>query len=514
MHTNIGRCRNGPRFARSLALVTLAACGGPGTGPVDPAPGPKPAVSVAVTPGGVQLLAGDTVRLTATVRAADSTILIGRTVTWSTNRMDVAEVTSNGLVTATGTGQAIIRATVGAVHAEAGIGVTALNPAPTILGVSPDSVDTGTGGALVTITGTGFAADAQILWDGAPRPAVFVSPTELRLILSPVDLMVPSPRSIAVRNPAPGGGTSATMPFTVSAGVVTVEVTPSQLLLSVGQTYTLAPRALDANGAPMQGRAFTFSSSSNGAVSVSDAGVITVHHVGLAYITVTSGNRWAQVRVDAVQPVAFVLVGPTPAGVLVGSTRPLAARTLTVNGIEVTGRTVTWSSEDPTVANVNAQGIVSGMRTGTTRVRAASEGIVGYASVEVRQWSNISTLSLRQIVESVIWPTIGTTTYVDSHGVSYPASLLVTGGTLTLRFDTNQWERSFVITTLAAGLGAVAHEAWTDQGSFTYNLSGGVRLTSQINGAIFDVLDAGYGELTIRQVLGDLSAMTYLWVLQ
>jgi len=52
-------------------------------------------------------------------------------------------------------------------------------------------------------------------------------------------------------------------------------------------------------------------------------------------------------------------------------------------GVELLGRSVTWTVDDPEIAAVTAEGIVAGLSPGTTLVRASSEGVSGVAEVTV-----------------------------------------------------------------------------------------------------------------------------------
>jgi uncharacterized protein YjdB len=66
--------------------------------------------SIAMSPTSATLIVGETVQLWAQPRDASGRPLDGRTVTWSTNRSDVATVTSTGIVAAVSPGTASIAA--------------------------------------------------------------------------------------------------------------------------------------------------------------------------------------------------------------------------------------------------------------------------------------------------------------------------------------------------------------------------------------------------------------------
>lgn len=69
-----------------------------------------PVVSVAVSPSSATLVVGQTVDLEAEPRDASGRPLSGRAVTWSSNRPEVATVTSSGIVAAVSAGTATITA--------------------------------------------------------------------------------------------------------------------------------------------------------------------------------------------------------------------------------------------------------------------------------------------------------------------------------------------------------------------------------------------------------------------
>lgn len=81
--------------------------------------------------------------------------------------------------------------------------------------------------------------------------------------------------------------------------------------------------------------------------------------------------------------VAAVEVAPPAATIAVGGTRAFTATTVDAQGQTLAGRTIFWASEDETVATVSGSGVVSGLKAGTTRIAASSEGRSAYAQVEI-----------------------------------------------------------------------------------------------------------------------------------
>jgi subtilisin len=94
--------------------------------------------------------------------------------------------------------------------------LTALpNPVPTATTLSPARARTGTGPLTLTITGSGFDAFSVVQWNGVNRPTTVVNTRTLTTTLSASDLQAPGTSQVRVVNPAPGGGTSTSLVFTV-----------------------------------------------------------------------------------------------------------------------------------------------------------------------------------------------------------------------------------------------------------------------------------------------------------
>ena len=82
-------------------------------------------------------------------------------------------------------------------------------------------------------------------------------------------------------------------------------------------------------------------------------------------------------------PVASVSVAPPSATVPMGQTVQLTATPKDANGTALTGRTVTWSSSNTAVANVDGSGIVTAAAAGSATITATSEGQSGTSSITV-----------------------------------------------------------------------------------------------------------------------------------
>ncbi len=168
------------------------------------------------------------------------------------------------------------------------------------------------------------------------------------------------------------------------APVASVTVSPSTVARRIGETAVLAAVTLDAGGRALAGRSIAWSTSNSNVATVSSSGLMTGMGAGSATITATSEGRSgsATITVTAV-PVASLTVSPATVVTTVGLTTQLAALVADSAGRPLNGRAVSWTSSTPSVASVNASGLLSALATGTTAITATSEGRTASATVQV-----------------------------------------------------------------------------------------------------------------------------------
>lgn len=91
------------------------------------------------------------------------------------------------------------------------------NPIPGLDGLNPASAQVNSDVFTIVINGDDFIQGSQVKWNGVDRPTQFVNNTQLKIDLAPGDLTAAGIFNVTVVNPAPGGGTSSALPFTVTA---------------------------------------------------------------------------------------------------------------------------------------------------------------------------------------------------------------------------------------------------------------------------------------------------------
>src|SRR3989441_622327 len=342
-----------------------------------------PVASVTVTPASASVQQGATVQLTATPRDANGTALSGRVVTWGSNNTAVATVSGSGLVSGAGAGSATITATSEGQSGTAAISVTA----PTGQLAIGDSVQ--------ATTSTWVRNLAQPPADpatGTPPSVIGTQPAGARGVVDSGPVLNTTPggdgaiRYHVLFAAAPSGWVvqDYLAKIVPTVPVASVTVTPGTASLTVGQTVQLTATPRDANGNPLTGRAISWSSSNNNIATVNGSGLVTGVTAGSVTITATSEGQSGTASITvAGAPVASVTVTPPSASVPAGQTVQLTATLKDANGNVLTGRTVTWASNNTTVATVNSNGLVTTKVAGSATITATSEGQSGTSAITV-----------------------------------------------------------------------------------------------------------------------------------
>lgn len=102
------------------------------------------------------------------------------------------------------------------------------NPAPAITGLGATQTTAGQERFTLQVTGSGFVNGSEVRFNGAPRQTTRLGAGVLEATLVEGDLRAAGTFTITVTNPAPGGGTSNAMSFTIVHGVPEILLLPSQ----------------------------------------------------------------------------------------------------------------------------------------------------------------------------------------------------------------------------------------------------------------------------------------------
>jgi Bacterial Ig-like domain (group 2)/Calcineurin-like phosphoesterase len=169
--------------------------------------------------------------------------------------------------------------------------------------------------------------------------------------------------------------------------VAKVNIEPATLILVVGQQGALEAEVKNAAGEVLSDIPVRWQSSDEHVARISASGVIDAMGVGAATITAAVGVASAKATVIVTEPsdalAATVSVSPPSASVAIGATTQLTAIARDANRNVVPGHPTTWESSDPTVAEVSAFGVVTGVTSGTATISATVDAASGTATITV-----------------------------------------------------------------------------------------------------------------------------------
>lgn len=422
---------------RAAGTTTISATSGGHTGSATVTVVPVPVASVALQPSRVALQPGETATLTATTKSADSTVLTGRVVTFTSDNSGVARVSSDGVVSAIAPGSATIAATSEGVRGTAAVVVTLVPVGSVALLPTSASVVAGQTVALsatVLDTAGRVVTDRVVSWTSSDIHVAVVSTTGI------VTGVAAGTAAITATSEGRSGTSTVTV---IVPPIDSVSVQPSLATVQIGRSTTLTATVRDVTGAIVTDRAVSWASGNVAVATVSSTGVVTGVAAGTAIISATSGGKSGSATVTVVPvPVGSVSVAPSSATLVPTQVVGLSAVVRDENSVVVTDRAVTWASSNSGVATVSPSGVVTAVAPGTATITATSEGRTGAASI---------TVAPMPVGSVIVSPPTATVTAGQT--VSFSATVRDTSGAVvTDRVVTWRSSNTAVATVSAAGV--------------------------------------------------------------
>jgi outer membrane protein OmpA-like peptidoglycan-associated protein len=241
---------------------------------------------IAVNPGTATLASlRATTQFSAIAHDQKGRPMAGKVFSWRSSNPAVATVSNTGLVTATGDGSATISAVAEGVTGSANVMVSRTAAA---VAVAPTSVNLTALGATQPLTasardqGNSPLTGVSYTWTSS-NPAVAT--------VSPSGLVTAAGNGTANITLASAGRT-ATASVTVAQMTASINVTPStSSLTAAAATSQLAAQALDANGRPINGKTFTWTSDAAGVATVNNSGLATAVANGVAHFSAATDGK-------------------------------------------------------------------------------------------------------------------------------------------------------------------------------------------------------------------------------
>ncbi|HEX8170602.1 MAG TPA: discoidin domain-containing protein [Thermoanaerobaculia bacterium] len=229
-------------------------------------------------------------------------------------------------------------------------------PAPTLSAITPATAGVGGPAFTLTASGANFAPEAVVTLNGQQRPTTVIDSRRATAAISAADLQTAGVYAVNIVNPAPGGGASAALTFTVTNPPPAANKIQPTSAARGGAAFTLTVSGSDfVSGAVVtfdgQKRQTTFVSAQQvtAAILASDLSTAGTHFIVVVNPAPGGGSS---------EPIAFSVTAPGPA---ISSLAPASTvrgsvpSSLTVNGSNfVSGAVVTFNGQNRQTTFVSA----------------------------------------------------------------------------------------------------------------------------------------------------------------
>ena len=358
-----------------------------------------PVTRVTIAPSAEQeIMVGEMVTFTATARTAGGTVREDVSVSWASSDTSVVTITSAGVATAVGAGSAMVRATAaGVTSSPVTINVTEPPPPdPVVAAVTIDPAE-----AMIEVGATQqFAAkatmadgmeipDAEFTWSSSDEMVATVDSDGLATGVGAGEVMI-----IATADSVSGSATlTVTEPPPSEPVISTVTVTPTEATIEEGKMQQFEAVATTSDGETVPDVEFNWSSSDVLVAMVDANGLANGVGAGEAMITATAGDVMGTATLTVTETeepppppdpvVASVTVRPSNATIKLGQTQQFSAAAYDSDGMEITGKSFSWTSSDQLTATINSSGLATSRDAGSVTITATTDGVSGSASLTI-----------------------------------------------------------------------------------------------------------------------------------
>ena len=325
-------------------------------------------IGVSLDKTSITITVGSTETLTATIEPEDAD---NQNITWASDNPEVATVNEKGKVTGIKAGKAVITVITEDGEKTATCKVTVKDKEINVTEVKLNKTETTIlVGASETLVATVLPEDAtnqKVSWKSSDEAVATVDDK------GKVTGVKAGEATITVTTE--DGEKTATCKVTVTdkeVNVTEVKLNKTETTILVGASETLAATVLPENATNQK---VSWKSSDEAVATVDDKGKVTGVKAGEATITVTTedGGKTATCKVtvsDKEVNVTGVTLNKTETSILVGASETLVATVLPENA---TNQKVSWSSNKPEIASVDANGKVTGVKAGEAVITVTTE---------------------------------------------------------------------------------------------------------------------------------------------
>src|SRR6201997_1636939 len=168
---------------------------------------------------------------------------------------------------------------------------------------------------------------------------------------------------------------------TPSVAPAVVEITPKTLDVHVGQKVKFSAAAKDAAGNPIDAKPSVWFAAPFDLAGADESGEVTFHAPGIVTVGAVIAGKTGYATVNVANSrIATLELEALPHSLVAGSAEKLNLTARTSNGNPRMDAPIQWTSDKPSIASVDAAGLVTGVAAGSATIKAIADG----ASAEVK----------------------------------------------------------------------------------------------------------------------------------
>lgn len=369
--------------SRGTAIITAKTKVGGYTATCAITVGDKVAVTgLSIDASGLNMLKGDNRTILATITPSNAS---EKTIEWTSSDISVATVSENGVVTAVGSGEAVITAVTRDGSYQKQCKVTVVQPVTGIsLALDNLKLAVGKSKTLKANIEPSDATNKKLQWESSDESVATVTSSGV--------VRAKGPGNATILVTTADGGFSASCNISVYTAVTGVKIAAETVSIPKGEKRILTATIEPANA---QNQELTWSSSNTDIVRIDAVtGQVTGRTVGTAKVTVTTadGGFSDSCIVEVIQLATGVTMSFSSVSLDAGKTKTISA---TVTPSSATHKTVTWSSSDEKIAKVNSKGTITAVAAGTATITATSKDGAASATCRVTVKQPATSITLK-----------------------------------------------------------------------------------------------------------------------
>ena len=358
-------------------------------------PSPSVLTQISVSPAMTSIQAGQQQAYTAVGYDQFNNVMSGLTFTWASDGSTAIALLNRNVATGVAAGTIHVIASASGISS-APASLTVLPPPPALprIVVTPSAASILIGGTR-QLTAVGYDQNGATMsgitfvWSSGNPAAAAVSSAGLASgVAAGTSHITASAQGV--------NSNAAVLTVSKPASVLTsISVSPSTASIQAGSAQQFSAVGYDQYSNVMSGVTFAWSSSNTNVASVTAInsegetdGVANGNAAGSVQITASANGVLAAVALTVTAPpppppsptVSAINVISASDSIDVGGTQQFSALATDQNGMAMSGVSFTWTSSDPTVATIDANGLATGVAEGAVQISASAQSATSNAA--------------------------------------------------------------------------------------------------------------------------------------